>query len=59
MTLQQLAELRLRLAPGLFIEDAVAIVDARTSQNDMRIAYAAARGHNLNHLDPTTGREQP
>lgn len=60
MTLQQLAELRLRLYPGaLWSTDPVAIADARTSEGDLRIAYAAARGRDLNALDPGLGWEQP
>ncbi|MFJ4925369.1 hypothetical protein [Streptomyces sp. NPDC088736] len=59
MTLTQLAQMRLSLAPGLFIQDPVEAADARTSRDDMRIAYAAAQGYDLNQLDPTTGRRQP
>lgn len=60
MTLQQLAELRLRLHPGaLWSTDPVDVADAATSQADLRIAYAAARGHDLNRLDPSLGWEQP
>ncbi|MFJ2399797.1 hypothetical protein ACIOUE_00735 [Streptomyces xanthochromogenes] len=60
MTLQQLSELRLRLHPGgLWMTDPVAAADARTSQADLRIAYAAARGHDLNLVDPGLGWEQP
>lgn len=58
MTLQQLAELRLRLYPGgLWSTDPVNIADANTSRDDLRIAYAAARGHDLSAIDPTSGRE--
>lgn len=59
MTLQQLADLRLRFAPGLHITDPVAAADAWTSLCDLRIAKAAAHHTNLDHLDPTTGQEQP
>lgn len=58
MTLQQLAQLRLGFAPGLFIADPVEAADARTSRNDLRIALAAARGTDLNRIDPTTGEEK-
>lgn len=58
MTLQQLAQLRLSFAPGLFIVDPAEAADARTSRNDLRIALAAARGADLNHVDPTTGEER-
>lgn len=58
MTLAQLAHMRLTLAPGLFIQDPVEAVDARTSRDDLRIAYAAARRIDLDRLDPTTGKEQ-
>jgi hypothetical protein len=57
MTLAQLAHLRLNFAPGLFIQDPVEAADSRTSRDDLRIAYAAARGLDLNMIDPTTGRE--
>lgn len=57
MTLQQHAKLRLSLYPGaLWSTDPVAIADAATSLADLRIAYAAARGHDLNTLDPASGR---
>ncbi|MFJ5644118.1 hypothetical protein [Streptomyces sp. NPDC093223] len=56
MTLAQLAHLRLDFAPGLFIQDPVEAVDARTSRDDLRIAYAAARGIDLDTVDPTSGR---
>jgi hypothetical protein len=60
VTLQQLAELRLRLNPGaLWSTDPVAIADAATSQADLRIAYAAARGRDLSTIDPSLGWEQP
>jgi hypothetical protein len=58
VTLTQLARLRLAFAPGLFIQDPAEAVDARTSRDDLRIAYAAARGIDLDLIDPTTGREQ-
>lgn len=57
MTLQQLAQMRLAFAPGLFIVDPAEAADARTSRNDLRIALAAARGTNLDRIDPTTGEE--
>ncbi|MEV6547921.1 hypothetical protein AB0M57_04330 [Streptomyces sp. NPDC051597] len=58
MTLQQLAHMRLSLHPGgLLMTDPVAIADAATSRDDLRIAYAAARGHDLDAIDPTSGRE--
>lgn len=60
MTLQRLAELRLRLHPGaLWSTDPVAAADARTSQADLRIAYAAARGRDLDRIDPSFGWERP
>ncbi|MFE4671043.1 hypothetical protein ACWGNN_00610 [Streptomyces sp. NPDC055817] len=58
MTLTQLAHLRLAFAPGLFMEDPEEAADARTSRDDLRIAYAAARGLDLDAIDPTTGREK-
>lgn len=58
MTLQQLAHMRLAFAPGLFIQDPVEAADARTSRDDLRIAYAAAAGRDLAAIDPTTGKEQ-
>lgn len=59
VTLQQLAHMRLRLYPGaLWSPDPVAIADAETSRADLRIAYAAARGRDLDLIDPTSGREQ-
>lgn len=58
MTLRQLAQMRLAFASGLFIQDAVEAADARTSQYDLRIAYAAARHIELDAIDPTTGKEQ-
>lgn len=57
MTLAQLAHMRLSLAPGLFIQDPVEAADARTSRDDLRIAYAAARRIELDSVDPTSGRE--
>lgn len=57
MTLLQLADMRLRFTPGLFIQDPVEAADARTSRDDLRIALAAARRLDLNAIDPTTGRE--
>ena len=59
MTLQQLADMRLRFAPGLFIQDPVEAADAATTRADLRIALAAARGLDLNTVDPTSGMEQP
>ncbi|MFD9630140.1 hypothetical protein [Streptomyces violascens] len=60
MTLQKQAALRLSLHPGaLWLTDPVAIADANTSLADVRIAYAAARGHDLNRIDPSLGWEQP
>lgn len=59
MTLAQLARMRLVFAPGLFIQDPIEAADAATSQADLRIAYAAAQGYDLQQLDPTTGRRQP
>lgn len=60
MTLQQLAHLRLALHPdALWSTDLVAVADARTSLDDLRIAYAAARGRDLTLIDPTSGRELP
>lgn len=57
MTLTQLAHMRLSLAPGLLIQDPVEAADARTSRDDLRIAYAAAVGRDLDAIHPTTGRE--
>jgi hypothetical protein len=57
VTLLQLAHLRLSFAPGLFIQDPVEAADARTSRDDLRIAYAAASGRDLNAIDPTSGKE--
>lgn len=57
MTLRQLADMRLRFAPGLFAADPVKAADAWTSLCDLRIARAAAYRHDLNTLDPTTGKE--
>jgi hypothetical protein len=57
VTLTQLAHLRLSFAPGLFIQNPVEAADARTNRDDLRIAYAAARGLDLNTVDPTTGKE--
>ncbi|MFJ6559898.1 hypothetical protein ACIQMV_08455 [Streptomyces sp. NPDC091412] len=59
MTLRQLADLRLRFAPGLFAIDPVEAADAWTSLCDLRIAQAAAYRRDLNRIDPTTGKEQP
>ena len=57
MTITELADLRLRFAPGLFIQDPVEAADAATTRDDLRIAYAAAAGLDLNSIDSTTGRE--
>ncbi|MER5875532.1 hypothetical protein ABT119_06325 [Streptomyces sp. NPDC001910] len=57
MTLATLAQMRLAFAPGLFIQDPVEAADARTSRDDLRIAYAAALHVDLDSIDPTTGRE--
>jgi hypothetical protein len=57
VTIAELAHLRLSFAPGLFIQDPVESADARTSRDDLRIAYAAATGRDLNAIDPTTGKE--
>ncbi|MFF4791913.1 hypothetical protein ACFY2M_19590 [Streptomyces sp. NPDC001276] len=58
MTLRQLADMRLRFAPGLCIADPVEAADAWTSLCDLQIAKAAAYRRDLNRLDPTTGKEQ-
>lgn len=58
MTLATLAQMRLAFAPGLFIQDPVEAADARTSRDDLRIAYAAALHIDLDSIDPTTGREE-
>lgn len=58
MTLAQLAHMRLTFAPGLLIQDPAEAADARTSRDDLRIAYAAARLIDLDTVDPTTGKEQ-
>ena len=58
MTLAQLAHMRRNFAPGLLIQDPVEAADARTSRDDLRIAYAAARRIDLDTVDPTTGKEQ-
>ncbi|ARX81597.1 hypothetical protein SMD44_00995 [Streptomyces alboflavus] len=57
MTLAELAHLRLAFAPGLFIQDPVQAADARTSRDDLRIALAAARGTDLDRIDPSSGKE--
>lgn len=58
MTLRQLADMRLRFAPGLCIVDPVEAADAWTSQCDLRIARAAAYRIDLNAIDPASGKEQ-
>ncbi|MEH0442505.1 hypothetical protein QA811_02225 [Streptomyces sp. B21-102] len=57
MTLRELADLRLRFAPGLCVIDPVEAADAWTSLCDLRIAKAAAYRLDLDQIDPTTGRE--
>lgn len=57
MTLRQLADMRLRFAPGLFTVDPVEAADAWTSLCDLRIARAAAYRRDLDAIDPTTGKE--
>lgn len=58
MNLRQLADMRLRFAPGLFIIDPVEAADSWTSLCDLRIAKAAAYRRDLNRIDSTTGQEQ-